>query len=265
MRQRFAAQSVIEQLLRQQDAAPGRSSVSRLFGRTPLGIDSVAWYVGARGEIAVGVILARLSPEWSVFHALPVGNKDTDIDHLVIGPGGIFTINTKHHSGKSIWVAGKTFLVSGQKKAYIAKSESEAANVTKLLRERMPQLLPARPIITLVDPKQITVKDKPQLVTVINARDLRQWLTKLPAVLSAADVAEVDGLIDDPAFWRALPADIPENLMGRFTELDFEVRSARTRRTLWAFAGIAATIGLAIFALPPLTSAVGSLILGLFS
>ena len=124
--------------------------------------------------------------------------------------------------------------VAHSRKAYIAKSESEAANVTKLLRERMPRLLPARPIITFVDPKQITVKDKPQLVTVINARDLRQWLTKLPAVLSAAEVAEVDGLIDDPAFWRA-------------------------------FAGIAATIGLAIFALPPLTSAVGSLILGLFS
>ncbi|MFJ9084692.1 nuclease-related domain-containing protein [Streptomyces sp. NPDC102384] len=27
-----------------------------------------------------------------------------DIDHLLIGQGGVFTINAKNHEGKSVWI-----------------------------------------------------------------------------------------------------------------------------------------------------------------
>ena len=39
-----------------------------------------------------------------------VGERGSDIDHLAIGPGGVFTINAKHHAGAKIWVGGDTFL-----------------------------------------------------------------------------------------------------------------------------------------------------------
>ena len=73
MRDRIAAQSVIEELLRQQQALPPRSRFARFWGRSPLAADSVAWYLCAQGEIEVGKILGRLPPEWRVFLALPVG------------------------------------------------------------------------------------------------------------------------------------------------------------------------------------------------
>ena len=36
----------------------------------------------------------------------PRQRQGTDIDHLVIGPGGVFTINTKHHRDANIWSPG---------------------------------------------------------------------------------------------------------------------------------------------------------------
>ena len=105
MRQRCPGQSVIEELLRLQADSPARSALSRMFGRSPLTAAATSWYQGAKGEIAVGRLLTNLPPEWTVLHALPVGTRGSDIDHIGVGPGGVFTINTKHHKDKKVWVA----------------------------------------------------------------------------------------------------------------------------------------------------------------
>ena len=53
-----------------------------------------AYRKGGKGEVLVGKRLEKLSDEWRVLRSIPVGNKGTDIDHLVIGPGGVFSLNT---------------------------------------------------------------------------------------------------------------------------------------------------------------------------
>jgi hypothetical protein len=234
MRERFAAQSVIEKLLQVQSTLPPRSSVARLLGLSPLGPESQPWYAGAKGEIVVGSLLAQLPPEWTVFHALPVGTKGSDIDHLVVGPGGVFTINTKRHSGKNIWVAGRTVMVAGQKVPYMRNAEFEAARVTRLMRERMPLLPPAQPVIAFVDPRQITIREKPAQVKVVDARHLRRWLTKLAVVLDESELDLLVDYLDDPATWSLAPSALSGDELDRFAALDAEVRSARIRRACWS-------------------------------
>lgn len=256
MRQQPAAQAVIEELLRLQGSVPPRSRFARVFGHSPLGGESSSWYRGAQGEIIVGGILATLPPEWTAFHALPVGKKGADIDHLVIGPGGIFTINTKHHKNKPIWVAGRTLMVSGQKQPHIPSAEFEAKRVTKLVTERMPDVAPAQPILTLVNPKSLSIKTKPKLVKVVAAVSLRRWLLARPAILSSAELAELEAIIDDPATWP--PGFLPpsENARECFDALDREVRVAAVRRALWRLFGTAVAVVALIVVGPPLLSIV---------
>jgi hypothetical protein len=243
MHRQVAGQSVIDELLRQQAGVPERTWFGRLVGHSPLGAESQPWYRGALGEIAVGGILATLSAEWSVFHALPVGSKGSDIDHLVIGPGGVFTINTKNHSGKSVWVAGQTLMVSGQKQKHIRNADFEATRVTKILRERMPLLPHAQPVLAILEPKSLTVKAKPEHTTVLSAARLRRWLAKRPAVLSAEQLAVLAVVVDDPATWAAPLFAPAEDAGRRFAELHAAVRGARRRRTAIATLGTAALVG----------------------
>ncbi|MEC5183971.1 hypothetical protein RCH12_001430 [Cryobacterium sp. MP_3.1] len=240
MRNRIAAQLVIEHLLSRQSAVPPRTRVARLFGQSPLCPESVSWYLGAQGEITVGKMLATLPPDWTAFHAVPIGKNDTDIDHILVGPGGIFTINTKHHCGKHIWVGTRTVTVSGHKKAYLPAAEHEAERVTTVLRERMPLVAPVQPVIALVDPKQITFRDKPVQVKVLDARTLRRWLLKLQPVLSDDEIAEAVVILDSPATWRQHPTPAPADVMTRFAALDGQVRRARVRRVFWAATGTTA-------------------------
>lgn len=68
--------------------------VSQLL-RCPTDWDS--WRKGLAGEKRVGAELNRLARHgWRVLHSIPLADK-VDVDHLLIGPGGVFSINTKHH------------------------------------------------------------------------------------------------------------------------------------------------------------------------
>lgn len=255
MRQQPPAQAVIQELLRQHSSTPARSRLARFFGSSPLGADSISWYAGAKGEIAVGRILATLPAEWTAFHALPIGDKGADIDHIVIGPGGVFTINTKHHGGKAVWVAGRTLMVSGHKEPHIRNSEFEAGRVTKLLRERMPLLAPVQPVVALVNSKSLTIKTTPEQVKVIADVGLRRWLMRRPPVLTEGELAQLAAIIDDPATWPPPTSPPTDNLGARFAALDAEVRTAHLRSTLWRLLGVVTGTGALVVAWPTLVAA----------
>jgi hypothetical protein len=55
------------------------------------------YYGGAGGEQDVGFVLSRLSPEYHVFNGL--GFASGDVDHVVVGPTGVFVVETKNHGG----------------------------------------------------------------------------------------------------------------------------------------------------------------------
>jgi hypothetical protein len=246
MRSRIAAQLVIEHLLSRQTAVPPRTRVARLFGKSPLCPESLDWYLGAQGEITVGKLLATLPLDWTAFHAVPIGKNDTDIDHILVGPGGIFTINTQHPCGKHIWVGARAVIVSGHKKAYLPAAEHEAERVTTVLRERMPLVAPAQPVVVLVDAKQISFRARPAQVKVLDARGLVDWLEKLQPVLSDDEIAEAVVILDSPATWREQPSPADADVMTRFDALDGQVRRARIRRVLWTTAGVLSVGGGAV-------------------
>lgn len=64
------------------------------------------YFKGARGEEMVAGELAHLPGEWTVFNGLLLPNGQ-DIDHVAIGPQGIFVVETKHWSGAVTIEAGQ--------------------------------------------------------------------------------------------------------------------------------------------------------------
>ena len=53
---------------------------------------------GASGEEQVGGLLETLASDgWSVIHEASFGHGD--VDHILIGPAGVFTVETKSHPG----------------------------------------------------------------------------------------------------------------------------------------------------------------------
>ena len=79
---------------------------------------------GARGERTVGRQLSKWAARygWYVLHAVPVGRRGADIDHVVIGPFGVITVNTKT-TVTAVWVGEYGLTVGGQPVDYRAADE----------------------------------------------------------------------------------------------------------------------------------------------
>ena len=173
------------------NAAPVRTAVARLLH---VHTGERAYRVGADGEEVTGKQLAHLPTGWHALHAIPVGCHGSDIDHVVIGPGGVFTVNTKHHPNSSVWVAGDTFLVNGVRQPYVRNSRFEAKRTERLLSasRRLPrpdhrchrrggcdQRLQGEG----ATPRRSRPRGHPRLAA--------RWLTERPVRLDASEVASL--------------------------------------------------------------------------
>ena len=171
-------QAAREQAVAHRQAAPVKTLFARVFG---VHTDERAWRIGADGEEAVAARLARLGPEWLVLHAVPVGDRGSDIDHVVIGPAGVFTINAKHHPNARIWVGGNTFKVNGHNQPYVRNSRHEAQRAGRLLTAACGFPVTAVGLIAVMGAQEgYTVKEQPPGgdVHVLTRREVDRWLRK---------------------------------------------------------------------------------------
>ncbi|MCD1144550.1 NERD domain-containing protein [Kocuria sp. LUK] len=239
---RCAAQAVMAEALSVQEGVPPRSWWGRLTGADPLSAESRPWVRGAEGELWVGELLDRLGPEWTVLHSVPVGVGASDIDHVLVGPAGVFTLNTKHHAGQDVWLGEHLLMVAGQRTHHLRHARHEAARAAKRLGAAVGEPVHVTPVIVLVAPKELTVRQRPADVQVLTDQRLLRWLRRRRAVLTADQVARLEAAAARPETWHDAPgpAEDPVTLRERFTALQESVRAARLRRALWRFGGPAA-------------------------
>ncbi|HRE00300.1 MAG TPA: nuclease-related domain-containing protein [Ilumatobacteraceae bacterium] len=165
--------------------APVMNFVARVLG---VKTDERAWRVGAKGEEKVANELAKLDGGWRVLHAVEVGENGSDIDHVLIGPPGVFTLNTKRHPRGKAWVGDRMVMVNGQPTDYLRNSRFEANRSSRLLTAACARDVPVTAAIVFVDLDGFTVKQIPPDVHVTTCRRLLGWLRALPATIDATDV-----------------------------------------------------------------------------
>lgn len=262
---RPAAYSVIDRCLSVQSAASPRTWLARQLGASPLAPAARPWFRGAVGELTVARLLDGLDDRWSVLHSVPVGKSGAEVDHLIIGPAGVFPLSTKAVRG-DVWVGRARILVNGRRENFVAKSETEARRVHRALRDATGASLFVRPVLVFVDPGRMTVRELPSSVTVLQADDLLPWLAAQVELYPSARVAELVAAANRGTTWQFSggPAVDMRRQLQRFDRLRSEVQEADRRRRSTRVAGallcVVATMATVALTLPAfLTELVGSL------
>lgn len=163
--------------------------------------DERAFRVGADGEEEVAWRMRKLGVGWHVIHSVPVGEKGSDIDHVVIGPAGVFTLNTKKHPGKKVWVAEKAVMVNGQKTNYLRNSRFEAARASKLLTVACGFNVAVEPVIVVMA-AELAIKAQPPDVHVVARKRIGKWLEQRPATLSMTAAEAIYEMARRNTTWR---------------------------------------------------------------
>ncbi|WP_256725685.1 nuclease-related domain-containing protein [Streptomyces sp. IMTB 2501] len=150
-----------------------------------------SWYTGLEGERRVGRELERLSPlGWRVLHGIEKSNGG-DIDHLLIGPGGVFSINTKTHRGASVWVGDTMAKVNGGRpQPYAAASRAEADYVRGVLERYCDFAVSVEPALVFVGIASLDRAATQYTVRIYQEREVAS-LGPLTGRLTAAQVEQV--------------------------------------------------------------------------
>lgn len=199
--------------------------------------DAESWYIGTLGEMRVGRLLEKLGPDWLVLHSVPFGSADTDIDHLIVGPRGIFTLNTKHHRGASIWIVDSHMRVDNIPNQYLKASVGEAKRVAERLKRKTGLNHEVTPVLVMVAPSKINDKrERSELLpAVVDDAQLVGWLQQCP-IASPEEIELVKLLAEEPDTWHIDPhASDTLRVMQRFDRLRTSVgTTAGRQRTIRA-------------------------------
>ena len=197
---RRAGGSAAEKAIGYRLAHPLRTRVDRLLRRRT---DERAWRRGANGERFTGWLLGRLPAGWHTFHDIPVGDRGANIDHLVIGPGGVFTVNAKNLSG-DIRVTRRSIVHNGRVTDFLPKAAAEARRASALLSAAAGFTVGVRPVLAiLVDVWTIT--ERPDDIYVGAPFQARRWILGQPSVLGPRDVILAAAAAAKPETWTRPP------------------------------------------------------------
>lgn len=180
------------------------------------------WEKGADGEAATAAALSGLSSEWTVLHDIRwPGRTRANIDHVAIGPPGIFVIDSKNWSGR-VSVQDDVLLQNGRRREQAVAAAAEAALA---VASRVPDLAD-RVVPALCFIRDEKIAGRSRGVLLCSTASIELMLASHAAVWDAHDVrkaAERMGAIGrrtEPvrrpaAARREHPTGDPERVRGR--------------------------------------------------
>jgi hypothetical protein len=150
--------------------------------------DASAWRRGAAGERRTARLLGPLERHgWVVLHDLAVSGSQANLDHLVIGPGGVFVIDSKQYHGRlQLDPTGRLWHGRYPLAPVLRAVSFEADQAAQVLPDPGVAVVPIVAVHGARVPWGKVVTDG---VPVVPARRLPSMLRQLPAVLGPERVA----------------------------------------------------------------------------
>ncbi|MCC2335476.1 NERD domain-containing protein [Cellulomonas wangsupingiae] len=146
---------------------------------------------GERGS-PVGARLDRLADDgWQAVHDVPLGRQGSVVEHLLVGPGGIYTITERRHPGSDVRVAARTIHVDGRSVPYLRDARLEAARVQGLLLAAGCAGAGVRAVLVITGDLSRDAHDPPQDALVIARHEVPNVFRRLPERLDPARVSAI--------------------------------------------------------------------------
>ena len=154
---------------------------------------TIAWRTGALGEERTGDLLRPLEAQgFRVMHDRLMPRSRANIDHIVVGPPGVYIVETKNYGGKlrvrhgEVWVAGR------RKTEIVAQAKHEAAAVAAVVSP-----VPVTPLLCVHRADLGWFKVEADGVRLVAPREMVKVLRKSPVRLTPDEVTRLADEIEE--------------------------------------------------------------------
>jgi hypothetical protein len=148
---------------------------------------TIAWRIGALGEERTGELLAPLEAQgFRLIHDRQIPRSQANIDHIVVGPPGVFIVETKNYAGRvkirgdGVWVAGR------RRTEIVAQAKREAAAVAAVIAPT-----PVAPLLCVHRAELGWFKMEADGVRIVGPKEMLKLLRKAPVQLTSEEVARL--------------------------------------------------------------------------
>jgi hypothetical protein len=153
---------------------------------------------GAAGEAVLPRLLHDLPDSYTLINGVPMPGSHADIDHVLVGPGGVWALEAKHHVGMvqcigDAWGYSRRGPGGVPQSGHIGNPSQQARRsaeaLTRYLQRRdIPQTVD--PIVVFTHPQVELTLERPTL-TVLRAAEVHGFVTRQRAQLRSAECAAI--------------------------------------------------------------------------
>jgi hypothetical protein len=155
----------------------------------------VARHSKVSAEIAA---LVEADPQWQVLEV-----DGSEIDHLLIGPGGAFALSTKVHPGATVQVTCQSVVVDDTPHQWVPVGLRASRRAGRTLSQACHQTVAVTTLLVIEADGLTTTLPPPVGVVALDHRDLCRWLRDQPEILTPGTIAMLaDTARQSPAWYR---------------------------------------------------------------
>jgi hypothetical protein len=250
----------IQRCLELQNQVKPLGPVARAFGLSPLSDESREWFDAAVGELEVAVTLERLGSGWVVFHAAQGGMEDSRVDHVLIGPGGVFAIVSKAHVGQQVFATGTTLTADDVKQSHLRIAAQVAGNAEAIIEKALGEHIDVTPIVVIAGAHSLTLGSTPPTAEVLSPLEVGPFLQRQRRVLSDETVAQLVRIaaLRPNLSQTSIALNDVVNSTAKFAQLQHRVDVAIHRSRVWTAAAALAVLMLLTVTLVKFLPSLGS-------
>jgi hypothetical protein len=150
-----------------------------------------AAHAALKEEQKIGAELADLPAGWFVLASLDIecldhpDPDDLHVDHVVIGPGGVFTIYVEHQPSAKVWVSEHAVTINGRESNRLRRARFEARRSSRVLTDACGFNVTVQSVLILIGAATMQTVSHPAEVHVRTQHEIRDWLCRQPPRLDS--------------------------------------------------------------------------------
>ena len=151
---------------------------------------------------SIGQRLDRLADEgWVTIHDVPLGRQGTCVEHLLIGPGGLYTVTERRHPGQAVVGRGRAMSVDGRPVAYLRDARLEAVRAQDRLLAAGCAQIHVRAVLVLQGKLDLDVLTTANDPLVVARHEVPELFRRMPVVLDERRVQALARVARRPSTW----------------------------------------------------------------
>jgi hypothetical protein len=140
--------------------------------------------LGIEGEEITAKVLESLGNDYKVLHSIPLEFNKKDLDHIIVGPTGVFLVNSKNYRSKSLLIDNEYIIYNKKRYTDPIDIRRDSDLVEKLFNIKV------NPILCLINNNNLKIKSS-NITKVLHVNKILDYIEKKEKIYSNEQVIKI--------------------------------------------------------------------------